>query len=266
MFLLNQFWAERKLYEPCGMFTYGHMILLLLSIIILIGLLGISKNISKAQIKKVTRVVAVCITILEGIKIGFNFYFGYTWINAWFPMAYCSIFIYSLWLSGYGKEKWRKKGDVFLAGASIVAGGTYLIFPSTALTMYPMWHYLSMYSMLFHTLMVYMGVLYLCKLEIKLNKKLYKTYVKFYLFFALIALSFNNYFESNLMMLRDPGKIPVPFLQVLYTSTPWAYTFLVFIVYLIVPYWITVYLSRFTKISKSKQGLNQLDKSLTLTN
>ena len=52
-------------------------------------------------------------------------------------MWYCGIFIYSLWLSGYGKGKWRRMGDSFLAGASMIAGATYLVFPATALTIYP---------------------------------------------------------------------------------------------------------------------------------
>lgn len=258
MFLSNQFWAERKVYEACGMFTQNHMILLLLSISILSILLFISRDINNNQIKKVTKGLAVFITILEAIKIYFNFYWGYTWINAWFPMAYCSIFIYSLWLSGYGKGKWREMGDVFLAGASIVAGSTYLLFPSTALTIYPSGHYLSMYSMLFHTLMVYVGFIYLCDLEIKLDIKSYKTYVKLYLPFAILAIILNTLFGSNLMMIREPGNIPVNFLHTLYESNPWGYTSLVFIVYLLIPYWFTAYLNKVIKKSRAKKKVDQM--------
>ena len=119
MYLLNQFWAPRKVYNPCGMFTYGHIVLSIL-------LLN-SRKITKSQIKNLTKVLSVFITILEAIKIYFNFYHGYTWINAWFPMSYCSLFIYALWLSGYGKGKYKKMGEVFIAGVAIVASGTYVI-------------------------------------------------------------------------------------------------------------------------------------------
>lgn len=258
MFLSNQFWAERKVYEPCGMFTQNHMILLLLSIAILSVLLFISRNINNKQIKKITKMLAVFVTILELIKIYFNFYWGYTWINAWFPMAYCSIFIYALWLSGYGKGKWRRMGEVFLAGVSLVAGSTYLLFPSTALTIYPSGHYLSIYSMIFHTLMVYVGFIYICDLDIKLDVKAYKIYVKLYVPFAIVAIIINTLFNSNLMMIREPGNIPVKFLHTLYESTPWMYTILVFIVYLLVPYWLTSYLNRSIKKAKSKGQLKQM--------
>ena len=35
MNLLNQFWAPRDIYEPTGMFTSRHMVLLVLSLVVL---------------------------------------------------------------------------------------------------------------------------------------------------------------------------------------------------------------------------------------
>ena len=75
MYLLNQFWSPRKLYEPCGMFTNGHIQLLLLSMFILSILLFKSKKITDSQIIKVTKVFAVLISALEVIKIYFNFHY-----------------------------------------------------------------------------------------------------------------------------------------------------------------------------------------------
>lgn len=261
MYLLNQFWAPRKVYNPCGMFTYGHIVLLLIAMLILSILLLNSRKITKSQIKNLTKVLSVFITILEAIKIYFNFYHGYTWINAWFPMSYCSLFIYALWLSGYGKGTYKKMGEVFIAGVAIVASGTYLLIPSTSLTMYPMWHYLCMYSMLFHTLMVYMGILYLWKKEIKLDIKGYRMYSIFFLAFSTIAIILNNVFKSNLMFLKKPSTIPVPLLHTLYNNTKWGYTFLVFSVYLFIPYGVTSYLSRAIKKAKLNRQ-NDCDKEV----
>lgn len=253
MDILNQFWAPRDIYEPTGMLTSKHMILLIISMIILSALIYFSRKMTNTQIKKVTKGMAIFITILECIKIFFNFYRGYTWINTWVPISFCSIFIYALWLSGYGKGKWKETGEAFIAGVSIIAGGAYLIFPSTSLTVYPIWHYLCMYSMLFHTLMVYMGILYLFKLEIKLDKSKFNKFAKLYCFFAVIAIGLNTFYGSNLMLLKKPFKIPVPFLHELFASAPWLYTVVVFLVYLYVPYCVTVYLYRlFTRNKREK--------------
>ena len=259
MNILNQFWAPRDIYEPTGMLTSNHMILLILSLIVLSVLIYISRKINNEQIRKLTKGMAIFITILEGIKIFFNFYMGYTWINTWVPISFCSIFIYALWLSGYGKGKWKEKGEAFIAGVSIVAGTTYLLFPSTSLTVYPMWHYLCLYSMLFHTLMIYMGILYLFKLEIKLEKIRFKEFAKLYCFFASIAIFLNYSCESNLMLLKKPFKIPVPFLHKLFSSAPLLYTVVIFLVYLYVPYFITVHLNNFInrkRMIKLKENYN----------
>ena len=74
--------------------------------------------------------------------------------------------------------------------------------------------------MLFHTLMIYMGVLYLFKLEIKLEKIMFKEFAKLYCFFAVIAIFLNSFYGSNLMLLKKPFKIPVPFLHKLFSSAP----------------------------------------------
>lgn len=256
MDILNQFWAPRYIYEPTGMLTSRHMILLIISMVILSLLIYFSRKMTGVQVKKMTKCMAIFITVLEGVKIFFNFYRGYTWINTWLPISFCSIFIYALWLSGYGKGKWKQTGDAFIAGVSIVAGATYLIFPSTSLTIYPIWHYLCMYSMLFHTLMVYMGILYLFKLEISLDKSKFNKFAKLYCFFAVIAIILNTSFGSNLMLLKKPFKIPVPFLHELFASAPWLYTIVVFLVYLYVPYCITVYLYRLITRNKNEKLIN----------
>lgn len=259
MFILDQFWAPRKAYEPVGMFTSGHMILLMLCLIMLVIIVFISRKIEASRIKAITRGMAILMTLLEGIKIYFSFYWGYTWLNAWFPIAYCSIFMYALWLSGYGKGKWREMGDAFLGGVCIVAGGAFLLFPSTSLMMYPMWHYLSLYSMFFHTLMIYTGIMYLWKLDIKLDKAKYKEYVKLYLFFAIIAIVLNTLFDSNLMLLREPFKIPIPFLHQLFKDSSWLYTTVVFLVYLFAPYWVTSYINEKIKQIKNKKSVKDTD-------
>ncbi len=226
MLLVNQFWAPKNMYEYCGMFSLGHMVLFLISIFLLIILLFISKNITVHDVEILTKIMAVIITILEGMKIYFNLYWGYKNINSWLPISYCSIFIYALWLSAYGKEKLKEIGDSFITGCSVVAGGAYLLFPSTSLTVYPVWHFLCIYSMFFHTMMVYFGMIYIKNEIIKLDITGFKKYLKIFLFFSIIAIFLNESFGTNFMLLSRPFKIPVPVIHKLYNLYPRIYTIL----------------------------------------
>ncbi len=54
MLLVNQFCYPKKMYEYCGMFSLGHMILLIISLLILSFLLVISRNINLHEIKILT--------------------------------------------------------------------------------------------------------------------------------------------------------------------------------------------------------------------
>ncbi|MCI9069053.1 YwaF family protein [Clostridium sp.] len=244
MLLVNQFWAPKNMYEYCGMFSLGHMVLFLISIFLLIILLFISKNITVHDVEILTKIMAVIITILEGMKIYFNLYWGYKNINSWLPISYCSIFIYALWLSAYGKEKLKEIGDSFITGCSVVAGGAYLLFPSTSLTVYPVWHFLCIYSMFFHTMMVYFGMIYIKNEIIKLDITGFKKYLKIFLFFSIIAIFLNESFGTNFMLLSRPFKIPVPVIHKLYNLYPRIYTILVFVIYLFVPYFTTRFFIR----------------------
>lgn len=258
MIFFQHFWAPRKAFDPVGMFTQGHMFLLLICLGILGILLYTTKNITKSTIVKITKILAVVMVTLEGIKICYSFYWGYTWLSAWVPIAYCSIFIYALLLRGYGKGRLKEMGEAFLAGGCIIGGTAFLLFPSTSLMMYPVFHYQCLYSMFFHTLMIYMGIMYIWKMDFKFNKNGYKGYAKLYLFFAIIAIILNTLYESNLMLLRDPFNIPVPFVHKLVMDSPWIYTIFVFLVYLFGPYWVTAYFSNLIKKRKNKVKLDMV--------
>ncbi|SHH68413.1 Integral membrane protein (intg_mem_TP0381) [Clostridium collagenovorans DSM 3089] len=258
MNFFNQFWAPRNAYDPVGMFTRGHMFLLCISLILLIILLYNSRNLKRPTLEKITKFLAIIMVTLEGVKIYYSFSFGYTWLNEWFPIAYCSIFMYALLLSGYGNGKWKQMGQAFLAGGCVLGGTAFLLFPSTSLMMYPIWHFQCLYSMLFHTLMIYIGVMYLWKMNMELNKVTYKAYTKLYTLFALIAIIMNTTFNSNLMLLREPFKIPVLFVHQLVKDAPWLYTIFVFLVYLLGPFWITAYFINLIRRSKEKDTLKDL--------
>ena len=243
-FELSMLFAPKDLYEACGMFTKEHLILLSVNLVVLGILLYFTKTFTPKKVDNITKICAVVIVVLELIKIGFNFTMGYLWLDSWFPVSYCSIFIYALLLCGFTHGKWKAMGEAYIAGVAIIAGFIYLLFPSTSLMQYPMWHFLSIHSMFFHTLMMYMGFLYLYKLRIELNKTAYINYILLFGTVAVVALILNLIFGSNLMLLREPFNIPLPLAHQIYEKFPWGYTVLVIATYLFLPFPITACLFR----------------------
>ena len=219
-------------YPPCGMFTFPHFIALFFTLA-LVGIgVFLCRNIDAPRVKKLTKIVAIVVTLLELTKIGYNFYFGYTWIDAWVPLAFCSLFIYACWFAGFGKGFLEKLGVGFMVGGCPTAGFLFLIFPTTSLQMHPIFHFLCLYSMLFHGLMVWLGLLHIFNSRKRPTWKTFGYYAGFFTCFASVALILNTTLSCNLMFLRQPFNIPLKFVEHVYQFSAPLYSILIFVAYL----------------------------------
>jgi uncharacterized membrane protein YwaF len=235
------FFAPINQYPPCGMYTTGHLILFTICLIGIIVAIYFSRNLKRKKIKLITKAIAILVTILEIGKMGFNFHYGYTSFDNWLPLAFCSLFIYSCWMAGFGTGTLEQCGSAFLGGAGIICGLAFLLSPSTSLTMYPMLHYLCCYSMLFHSLMLYLGLLYVMKRIFIPSVINYRYYLSFCLGFCLLAIIINSISGCNMMFLREPFNIPLSFLGELQNSSQTLYTMLILCVYLTVPFFLVMF-------------------------
>lgn len=223
-------------YEACGMFSLEHIIAMIICFTVVFIVVYKTKNVEKQKIEKVIKILSFIVTLLEIIKIGYNHINGYIAINNWVPLHFCSLFIYSLWMVGYGKGWIKKVGESFLAAAGIVAGAVFLIMPSSSLTLFPIFHFQCLYSLLFHSLMLYLGLMYFINDWFDINMKNYKYYIIFCTIFCVIAFILNNITDANFMFMDNPWNIPVKILQDIYNSVPLLYTFIVYIAYTVLIY------------------------------
>ncbi len=247
------FYAPQGRFQPCGMFTIEHIIAALVCLSVVVFALAFSrkKNIDEAFDLKIIRFFAFLLTFLEIIKIAHSFIYGDYHLDAWFPLSYCGLFIYSLWMVGYGKGKIKRCGEVFIAYGCAFAGLMFLIFPTTSLMLFPIWHYFSVYSLLFHTVMMFVGIRLLLA-ERKFNKSTYKYYFSYVLFFAIISIVMNSIYGCNLMNLREPYNIPIQLLQDIYNAFNPAYTIIGLVIYMLVPLLVAGILGKFKEKKKEK--------------
>lgn len=239
-----RFFSPSGEYPPCGMFTIPHLIALVICLLLIIIGVYYSKKLKEKNIYIIIKIVAIIVALLELIKIGYKFYYGQVHLDAWFPLAYCSLFIYSTWMAGFGKGKIRKIGLSFLVGGGIIAGLAFLIFPTTSLMMHPIFHFLSIHSMIFHSLMMYVGIVCYTHKLFTFNKESYISYFLFCFIFIIMALVVNKIYGCNMMFLKEPFNIPIPLLQEIQNKMQWLYTLIIMIVYLVVPYGIVEFINK----------------------
>ena len=234
-YITHYFFAPGGRFEPCGMFTASHITAAAFTIIAIVILLMIWRaHRDIFNIDRLIRTSAVLLTLLEIIKISHSFIYGDYHLDAWFPLSYCGLFIFALWFAGFGNERIKRIGDAFITYGCPFAGLMFLIFPTTSLMLFPIWHYFSIYSMFFHAMMIIIGLMKF--IEIKhLSKNAYICYLLYVLSFSIVAISLNCIFGCNLMNLREPYNIPIDILQDIYNTVPIAYTFIGIIIYSLIP-------------------------------
>ena len=241
-------------YNPCGIFNVTHLLAASICIILVIIAVIISKNIKREAFTKLLKIFAVIITILELIKIIYNLYYNYRApINDWLPLHFCSLFIYSLWFAGFGKGKLKTIGESFLIGGGIIAGLVFLIIPSTSLKLFPIFHFQCIYSLLFHSLFLYSGLLILIKNYFTLSIKNFIYYFIFCTIFCIIAVILNIITDANFMFLDNPWGIPIPLLSKIKDFSQILYTFIIYIAYTCGTYLTTMLLQKiYLKTIKEK--------------
>lgn len=220
----------------CGMFTLPHIISLILCIGIIALCVYLTRNITEKTLMLITRIMCYVFVVWEISKIIFKFIIGDTYLDHWVPLYFCSLFIYALIFLSFFKGRVYKLGEAFVCGGCIVSGLAYLIVPATSLMDFPIYHFLSIHSMLFHSSMVYLGIMYIYKHKVTLNKSNYAYYSLFVGAFLLLSLILNLTLNQNFMIIKNPVNIPIEIVNVIANSMPWLYTVLVIILYLTVPF------------------------------
>lgn len=207
------FLAKPGEYEACGIFTIGHFVLMIITVIGV--LIALKYTINKKETKKIIRKCTIFVWIYEVLIIAFKIAVnGTSNLNEYVPLYYCSLLLYSGLLSSFGKGKLKRVGDVFLATGGIVGGVVFIFFPTTSLPTYPMLHLVSIHSFIFHGIMIYLGVLIHFSNYIELSSKDIKYYSSLIGIICGLAYIVNKTFGSNLMFISE--NFPGTFIEYIY--------------------------------------------------
>ncbi len=230
-------------YDVCGMFTLGHFIYIGLTIVGIIIALKCSKNLSKMQVHVIIKRLTIILCVLEVIRIVYCIIEGSIYdVNNYLPLYYCSMLLYAGLLSSFGKGKFKRIGDVFIATGSIIGGIVFILYPSTSLPMYPALHFISIHSFFFHGTMVYLGILVNRTNYIEVEKNDIKYFASLVGIMCIIAVFINNIFDSNLMFISKnfPGN-PI---EVLYNITNGSilFTLIMSVAQMTIPFYTSYYI------------------------
>ena len=249
------FFSKPGEYPACGLFSLGHILAVLFLLIIVVVLLLFLKNIKKETIKNIIKVSAIIFIVLEVLKIAYRFLtVGGANLNTWVPLYYCSIMIYAAFLAGFFKGKLELVGLSFLTTGGIVGGFCFLIMPTTSLPEFPLFHFLSLHSLLYHAYFLFLGLLLIRNNYFVPKLRHFGWYAVLTGIVTLVAFVVDVSYGANLMFLLKPFNLKP--LEVIYNFSRILYMVLFVLIQVIAPFFvITLPLKLIEKI-KQKHAKN----------
>lgn len=231
------FFSRREAFPVCGMYSFGHLIFLLI-IGTLIGLgLHLSKDITQKGLRKQTLIIMIVLWVLEIIKIGYNHLWGYFGWDQWVPLAFCSLLLYAGWFALSKNETIHKMGAIWIIAGGLCGGLSYLLYPSTSLTEVQGFHFLAFHGMGYHGTMVYLGILYFVHSDVEVTLKNFKYYLMLLGIIFPIIIVLDYTFNVNLMFFHDAYNLP-GFVKAIAAWNLPVYTLIAVLFYLILPYFV----------------------------
>ena len=191
--------------------SHAQNIYLVVSFILMVVVLIVLRKLQKNTVTKIIGCIGIFITLLYLTKTtwesyydikqsgGFNFYL--------LPLDTCSIIMPAAILAGFGKGKIQRAAESWLVTGGIVGGIATMLFLN-AFKYYPYLSFGAFYSMTWHFLMVFTGLLIIVKDHLEWN---YEVVVKGFLFhviFSAVVIPVDFIFDFDFMLYKNLGGVP----------------------------------------------------------
>lgn len=237
--------------DVCGMYNLPHFIVLFLFFGLLFVALYYSRKLTEKQIKRVHFWIAAGILALEIVKISLRVYKKQP-PNDWMPLFYCSLFLFAVWFAFSKWEPLRRIGYSYITMGGVAAAAFYIVYPSTGLGLYPVWHPASLHGIFYHFVMCYTGLLMLLKGQFKPRAKDSVYYFIFVFGACIPSYFFNEWLGSNCMFLHD--AFGLPFLSDILKNSHAAYIAIVSLAQSVGMYWLNYGAYRLVVFFRNKKA------------
>ena len=185
---------------------------LIISIILLITLLILLKKLSKDKVLKIIRFTSIFLIIfyitkttwesIYDIKRDGNFNTGLL------PFDTCSIIMLATLISGFTKGKIKYLADSWLATGGVVGGIGAMLYLN-AFKYYPFLSFGAFYSMIWHFLMVFIGLLIVTTNYIDLKYDIIIKGFIFHLIISIFIISIDFIYDFDFMLYKELGGVPI---------------------------------------------------------
>ncbi len=182
------------------------------SIFLLLFLLIMLRKIEKEKVLKIIRGIGIFLILFYiGKTTWESFYdikrFG-SFNTGLLPLDACSMIMLATLLAGYGTGKVKKMAECWIVTGGIV-GGIATMVRLNAFQYYPFLSFGAFYSMIWHFLMVFLGLLLIVTNYVEFKYTTILSGFFFHLLFSMIVIPIDYLFNFDFMMYKELSGIPI---------------------------------------------------------
>jgi hypothetical protein len=188
-----------------GVFNLTHLLLTFILSLIGVMIYRFLISLNKEKRQHYFQGIAIFLLILEAIRMLWNVLAADGWYakDVW-PLYTCGIFviIFPLYAFNTPLKKWT---EGFIALGAMLAGVVFLIFPSTGLAIFPLWHLNTIISSIMHVMMTVIGAIFFFDTKRQLKRFDFYTAMLIVFIFAGISFVYNILdSETNFFFIKAP--------------------------------------------------------------
>lgn len=185
---------------------------LVISIVLLVFLLFKLRKSSKEKVKKIIRGTSIFLLLFYIAKTTWESFYDIKLTGAFntglLPFDTCSIIMFAGMIAGFAKGKIAKMAQCWLTTGGVVGGIATMLFLN-AFKYYPFFSFGAFYSMIWHFLMVFIGILLIITeyVDIKYVSVLYG--YAFHLIISFFVIPLDFIFNWDFMLYLNLGGVPI---------------------------------------------------------
>lgn len=184
------------------------------SVVLLVALLVLLRKAPPRKVRRIIGALGIFLTVLYVGKTAWETYYDLRQtggFNVWLlPLDTCSVIMPAAILAGFAKGKLQRMAEAWIATGGVVGGFATMIF-LRAFNFYPFLSFGAFYSMTWHFLMVFMGLLILVTKRPPLRFSLVTDGFLFHLIPSAVAIPLNYCLgvdNLDFMLYRFLGGVP----------------------------------------------------------
>jgi hypothetical protein len=189
----------------------GQHLYLALSVILLAVLLYLFRKKPQEKVRRVTGFLGAFLIVFYIAKTTWESYYDITLTGAFntylLPFDTCSIIMPAAVLAGFGKGRIREMAASWCMTGGILGGFATMLFLN-AFKFYPFFSFGAFYSMTWHFLMVFIGLLLVVTERTKLSFSIVKNGFLLHALISLVVIPVDFLFGFDFMLYRELGGVP----------------------------------------------------------